>query len=364
MKTLHILFAALLLTAAAAIDSLCILLWRDAAASERCEPAPAPSVRRASLLFTGDWMQHTPQISAARTADGFDYEPSYRHVAPHFLRADLAVVNLETTLTRREPYTGYPCFRSPVALADALKRAGADVALLANNHCCDGGSEGILTTVEELDARGIRHTGAFADSADYRRNRILRLDCNGIRIALLNYTYGTNGLPVPAGRIVHRIDTLRIAEDLRSLPHDSTDCIIACMHWGNEYERRPNSTQRALAGFLFERGVDIIVGSHPHVIQPYEADSTRVVLYSLGNFVSNQQKRYCDGGLIARIEIEKRDSQRCRFSTEVTPVWVYRPGYRILPPEAADTFPLPAAARLRYEEFLRDTHACIGNSVE
>lgn len=351
---------AAMLIAALTVNILCLRHLRSTPADA---PAanPEPVIRHLSLLFAGDWMQHTPQIAAARTDSGFDYEPSYRDIAPLFREADLAIVNMETTLTRNAFYTGYPCFRSPAALADAWSAMGIDVALLANNHCCDGGSAGILTTIEELDRHSIRHTGVFSDSTDYARNRTLYLTRNGIRLAIVNYTYSTNGIPVPKGRIVHRIDTLRMADDLRAIPRDSADVVIACMHWGNEYERRPNAEQRRLADFLQRHGASIVVGSHPHVIQPFEADSTRVVLYSLGNFVSNQQKRYCDGGLLARIEITKRDSLPCRFSTTVTPVWVYRPGYRILPPEVADTLPLPAGYRQRYDEFMRDTRQLIGD---
>jgi len=353
-------FAALLLGGATLLNCLCVT--RPAAPSETA--VPEPRADSLTLLFAGDWMQHTPQITAARTPDGFDYEPSYRYVREHLRQADLTVVNLETTLTRADRYTGYPCFRSPAALADALKACGVDVALLANNHCCDGGAAGIRTTVEELETRGIRHTGAFADSTDWQRNRILRLERNGIRLAIVNYTYGTNGLPVPRGQAVHLIDTLRMAGDLRSIPRGEVDCIVACMHWGNEYQRKPSPAQRALARFLHRHGVDLIVGSHPHVIQPYEADSARVVLYSLGNFVSNQQKRYCDGGLMARIRIVKRDSLPCRFHTEIIPVWVLCPGYRLLPPEVGDTLTMPAASRRRYEEFMRDTRLLTSQRVE
>ena len=355
-------FAALLLGGAALLNGLYVS--RPAAPAETAAAAPAPRTDSLTLLFTGDWMQHTPQIAAARTPEGFDYEPSYRYVANRLRQADLAVVNLETTLTRSGRYTGYPCFRSPAALADALKACGVDVALLANNHCCDGGAEGIRTTVEELERRGIRHTGAFADTADWQRNRILYLERRGIRLAIVNYTYGTNGLPVPRGQVVHLIDTLRMAEDLRSIPRGETDCIIVCLHWGNEYERKPSPAQRTLARFLQRHGVDLIVGSHPHVLQPYEADSARVVLYSLGNFVSNQQKRYCDGGLMARIRIVRRDTLPCRFSTEAIPVWVLCPGYRIVPPEVGDTLQMPAALRRRYEEFLQDTRQLIGQTAE
>ena len=253
-------------------------------------PGPVPPPQRMRMWFGGDVMQHLPQIEAARSGEGFDYGPVFAALAPRMRAADLAVVNLETTLTRRERYTGYPLFRSPVALADALREAGVDVAVMANNHCCDGGAEGIRTSIEELDRCGIRHTGVFADSLDYRRNHPLYLTWCGLRLALVNYTYGTNGMPVPEGMIVNRIDTVRMAADLAAARSEGADFIVACLHWGNEYERRANAAQRSLAAFLRRHGVDVVVGSHPHVVQPWEADSAHVVLYSLGNLVSNQRR--------------------------------------------------------------------------
>ena len=305
-------------------------------------------------------MQHLPQVEAARTASGFDYGPVFAALAPRMRAADLAIVNLETTLTRREHYTGYPLFRSPVALADALREAGVDVAVLANNHCCDGGAEGIRTTVEELDRCGIRHTGVFADSADYRRNHPLLLSCHGLRMALVNYTYGTNGMPVPAGMIVNRIDTVQMVRDLAAAKTLGADFIVACLHWGTEYERQANTSQRHLAAFLRRHGVDVVVGSHPHVVQPWEADSTHVVLYSLGNLVSNQRRRYTDGGLVAEIEALRHPEGRMTYRTQTFPVWVSLPRYRILPPQAADTMTLPAA----YHRFRADIEELTGAQTE
>lgn len=302
------------------------------------------------MWFGGDVMQHLPQVEAARTATGFDYGPVFAALAPRMHAADLAVVNLETTLTRRDRYTGYPLFRSPVALADALREAGVDVAVLANNHCCDGGAEGIRTTIAELDRCGIRHTGVFADTADWRRNHPLRLTCRGLRLAIVNYTYGTNGMPVPAGMIVNRIDTARMTRDLAAARAEGADFVVACLHWGIEYERQANAEQRQLAGFLRRHGADVVVGSHPHVIQPWEADSAHVVLYSLGNLVSNQRRRYTDGGLVAEIEAIRHPEGRMSYRLATTPVWVALPRYRILPPETADTMHLPET----YERFRND----------
>jgi len=318
------------------------------------EPRAAEEPVRVRLLFAGDVMQHMPQVNAARQGTGFDYAPVFEYVRPIFERADLVVVNLETTLSPGPNYTGYPCFRSPVALADALAEAGVDVAVLANNHCCDGGARGIRTTAAELSRRGIRHTGAFADSLDRRINHPLLMKIRGVTFALLNYTYGTNGIPVPRGTLVNAIDTMRMAADLAALRREPVDCVIACMHWGSEYERTGNDAQRRLAAFLRRNGADLIVGSHPHVIQPYEADSTHVTLYSLGNFVSNQRKRYCDGGLLAAIEAVKHPDGRMSYSLDAIPVWVRLPGYRIIPPEAADTMALPPA----YARFRNDA-ACM-----
>lgn len=121
-----------------------------------------PEVRRARLVFAGDLMQHTPQLTAARTPEGdFDFNASFDWVRERFRAADAAIVNLETTLSESGPYTGYPCFRSPAALAEALDSLGVDITVLANNHCCDGGSKGIRTTIRELDRHGIEHTGVF-----------------------------------------------------------------------------------------------------------------------------------------------------------------------------------------------------------
>ena len=158
-----------------------------------CTPAgrpsatlPEPPPQRVRMFFGGDVMQHLPQVEAARSGGGFDYSPVFEALAPRMHGADIAVVNLETTLTSSATYSGYPMFRSPVVLADALREAGVDVAVLANNHCCDGGAAGIRTTIRELDRCGIRHTGVFADSALYRRNHPLRLTWCGGRIGLVN----------------------------------------------------------------------------------------------------------------------------------------------------------------------------------
>lgn len=316
------------------------------------EPPPI----RVRLLFAGDVMQHLPQVLSARRDSTFDYGPVFEGVAPRFRAADVVVVNLETTLTHSRHYTGYPRFRSPLALGEALRDAGVDVAVMANNHCCDGDAEGVRTTVGELDRLGILRTGVFVDSLDYKaRNPLFFTHC-GVRFALVNYTYGTNGIPVPKGMVVNGIDTVQMAADVALARAARVDCIVAFMHWGEEYQRRANAEQRCLAAFLRKQGVDVVIGSHPHVVQPVYADSSQVVVYSLGNFVSNQRKQYTDGGIMAAVDAVKHPDGRMTYGLETIPVWVALPGYRILPPEVADTMALPAA----YRRFRVDTEELLG----
>lgn len=339
--------------AAALACCLPLALHREGPRPER--PAPV----RVRLLFAGDVMQHMPQVEAARRAEEFDYSPVFAALRPRFDSADLVVVNLETTLTATGNYSGYPCFRSPVELAQAMRDAGVDVAVLANNHCCDGGAEGVRTTARELDACGIRRTGVFTDSLDRVRNHPLLLVRRGIAIALLDYTYGTNGMPVPRGVAVNAIDTAAMAGDIAQARARGAECVAVCIHWGNEYQRQPDAVQRRIAGALRRAGADLIIGSHPHVVQPFEADPTHVLFYSLGNFVSNQRKRHCDGGLLACVTLTRETDGRLTYAAEAVPVWVALPGYRILPPEAADTMSLPAAYRI----FRDDTAALLDSGL-
>ena len=322
-------------------------------------------VRRARIVAAGDLMQHSPQISAALRQDGrYDYSRSFQYVAPYFQNADLAIVNLETTLSHEGPYTGYPAFCSPAAVADAMRDMNIDVVAMANNHCCDKGGRGIDATCSILDSYGLNRVGVYSDSIDYKVNNVCYLKRCNIRFAIVNYTYDTNGIPLPKGRVVNLIDTLSIARDLASIDRSETDCIVAIMHWGYEYQRTPNSEQRRLAAFLQRNGVDLIIGSHPHVVQPVErrADG-RLTLFSLGNFVSNQRKRYSDGGLIATINVEIRDSLYAgkvvttskNYDVELTPVWVYLPNYVVLPPTVGDTMQMNSISRAAYNLFMEDT---------
>ena len=321
-------------------------------------PEPQAEVRidTVCLMFGGDLMQHIPQVRAAYKSGKYDYSTSFQYVAPMFRNADIAVLNLETTLTTRGDYSGYPSFASPIEVADAMADMGIDIALLANNHCCDRAGRGIDTTVEQLAKHNIAHTGAFTGKEDYDANNVLHFKSKGIRFALVNYTYGTNGYPVPKGKIVNIIDKERIKRDISTINRDSVDCVIACMHWGIEYQRQPNAEQKEMTQFLKSLGVDVIIGGHPHVVQTYEVSSDGVVFYSLGNLVSNQRKRYTNGGLIAEVNIVRCDTlPGLSYSANAHPVHVVLPGYRIVPCSVGDTLKMSADSRQLYNIFMADT---------
>lgn len=351
---------AILFVVAAALNALYVS-WTGAEndvaqAMLRAGEVPLPEVRRARILFGGDVMVHTPQLTAAATADGYDFSRSFESVAGMFREADLAVVNLETTVARRPPYSGYPMFRSPVAIAEALYNMGVDAVGLANNHVCDRGARGIASTVSVLDSIGIACTGAYADSSEMKKRRPLYLAAGELTVAMLNYTYGTNGLPVPQGMAVDRIDTTAMLRDIDAVDRQRADCICILIHWGEEYRRHPNSSQRQTADFCRRHGVELIVGSHPHVVQRVERDSLGrwAVAYSLGNMVSNQQWRYSDGGFLLDVRLSRVGDAPASIGVDVVPVWVLCPGYRIVTPEAAGSIEMSDAARSRYERFIAD----------
>ncbi|CAN5237757.1 CapA family protein [soil metagenome] len=261
-----------------------------------------------SLLFTGDIMQHDSQITAAHdpSSGKYDYKPCFQYVKPILAAPDLTFGNLEVTLAG-PPYKGFPQFSAPDELLDALRDAGYDVLVTANNHCVDRGKRGLERTIELLDQSEVLHTGTFKDSSAFIANNPLIIESKGFRFSLLNYTYGTNGLAVYSPNIVNRIDTVQIRKDIQKARTQNTDATIIFMHWGQEYQNLPNAVQRKLADFCFKLGVKIVIGAHPHVLQPMEwrKEKDQLVVYSLGNFVSGQRDRYKNGGAMIHIDLQK-----------------------------------------------------------
>lgn len=301
--------------------------------------------KRVELLFVGDVMAHSPQLTAAKRGNDYDFKNSFKYVKPIFEAADCVVANLETTLTTTPPYSGYPCFKSPASLAVALADAGVDIAVTANNHSLDGGKGGVESTLQILRQNGIAAVGTTEDN-------VLRFSVKGVTFALMAYTYGTNGIPVPDGVSVHKIDTLQMQKELASCA--DVDCRIAFLHWGAEYTRRPNRQQRELADFLHRAGCQVVIGSHPHAVQHAECRRNEVTVYSLGNFISNQRMRYSDGGVMAKVMVEKGTSG-CQFWLDILPVWVRKSGYVVIPQSVASSVNLAEDEREACNLFFEDT---------
>jgi poly-gamma-glutamate capsule biosynthesis protein CapA/YwtB (metallophosphatase superfamily) len=276
-------------------------------------------------------MGHDEQISGAwdATMSEYNYEPTFRYVKPYIEQADIAIANLEVTLGG-PPYKGYPQFSSPDALAITARDAGFDIFLQANNHALDRGKAGFKRTMVMLDSLQVIHTGAFADSTDRMKNYPLIVEKNRIRIALLNYTYSTNGIVIQKPLLINRLDTSRIRRDLNKARLANPDYIIVTMHWGEEYQRFENINQRKLAAFILQHGADAIIGSHPHVVQPIkfypQSDTTRnkIVVYSQGNFVSNQRAQYKDGGIMVELNLMKTAGTTQIEDFSYMPTWVFR----------------------------------------
>lgn len=285
-----------------------------------------------TLTFVGDIMGHDSQIAASidQNTGKYDYNRVFEKVAPIFKGSDFTIANLEVTLAG-PPFKGYPQFSSPDELAVACKENGIDVLVTANNHSCDRRKSGVIRTIDVLDSLEILHTGTFRDSIEKRKQNLLILDKNNIKIGLLNYTYGTNGIPAPAPTIVNKIDSTVMAKDIEASKSQNLDKLLVFIHWGKEYESNPSADQVKLAAYLFDKGVDIIIGSHPHVIQRMEYwgktedTNERFIAYSLGNFVSNQRKRKRDGGVLAGLTLVKDDEGTRIDKSGYHLIWVNKP---------------------------------------
>jgi len=226
-----------------------------------------------NLVATGDVMCHTTNFNGAydKNTKTYDFKPAFANIAKHITKADIAIGNLETTFAgENRGYTGYPTFNSPKELGEALKSIGIDVVSTANNHSIDKGYSGIESTLDALDEIGIEHTGTARSEEE--QNKVLVKEVNGIKIAFIAFTYGTNGIPVPAGKefSVNLIEEDLILNQIKLAKEQEVDIICASMHWGLEYKQKQSQDQEDLANYLFNHGVDIIIGNHAHVVEPME----------------------------------------------------------------------------------------------
>ena len=290
-----------------------------------------------TLSAIGDIMCHNTQYLDAydKTTDTYDFSYVFDDISLYTKTADICVGNLETTFAGEEVgYSSYPTFNTPDSLAYELKDIGLDVLSTAGNHALDKGFDGLSRTIDVLNDADISHLGTYKTEED--QNKTLIKYVKGIKIAFVNYAYGTNGIQIPSDKsfCVNLIDENLMKTQLDNAKKENPDIIIACMHWGNEYKTTQNSTQEDLANFLFQNGVDIILGTHPHVLEPMEKRTVTLedgttkdgfVIYSLGNFISDQNAENTRNSIILNLDITKHvDGKITIDNYEYIPIYMYK----------------------------------------
>ncbi len=299
-----------------------------------------------SFWVTGDAMMHMPQYNAAMNPEtGIpEFDSCYTFIRPILQETDVRIINFETTLAGRK-YSGFPRFSAPKVYADALVRAGFNFFVFANNHSCDRGSKGFEGNLNFADSAKIWHTGIFRNQEERKKTYPYIFEVNGLKLAMLNATYGTNSIKAPKPYIVNMIDTNEIKKDIANAKAQNVDAILIAIHWGEEYQHKPNIHQKRIADFLLREGVDVIMGSHPHIVQPIEMRNvkgsgslqSRLVIWSLGNFISNQKDPYTDAGLMIRFTLKKGLRHRPKITNiQYLPFYRYKnikkkPGYYLMP---------------------------------
>lgn len=289
-----------------------------------------------TLSAIGDIMCHNTQYNDAYQNGLYDFSYVFDDIRDELLSADYAVGNLETTFAGSGVgYSSYPQFNTPESLAIAIKDAGIDLVSTANNHSLDTGYNGVESTINYLEQAGLEHTGTYKSPEAQDETTIV--DIKGLKVAFLSFTYGTNGIAIPSGReyCINLINDEFIINRLNKAKEQNVDLICVFMHWGEEYEDYPNSEQIRLANLLFENGANIILGSHPHVLQRMEKvnlgteeePNEGFVMYSFGNFVSGQVKENTRNSVILNLTITKKGSGEVIIdSAKYTPIYTYKSG--------------------------------------
>ncbi len=271
----------------------------------------------ATIVSFGDALCHMPVNNAAfdKETGIYDFSSIFKYVEKYFEDATIVIGNCESPMAGAERgYSGYPTFNAPEHLATDLKELGVDIMTTANNHTLDKGFSGLSATLDFLDEADIFHVGTSRTIEE--QNTILIKDLNGIKTAFLSYTYGTNGIEIPKDKefCVNLIDEDLILMQIAQAKEKGAELIIASIHWGVEYQTTENTEQRRLAEFLIQNDVQIILGSHPHVLQPMKMLEVQVeggkvkeglVIFSQGNFFSNQRDINTRNTAIFNIEIRK-----------------------------------------------------------
>lgn len=296
------------------------------------------------IVAVGDIMFHTPQMIAAydQTTKTYDFTETFAQVAPYIRSADYALGNFETTTAGQDyAYTGYPAFNAPDATLDAIKSAGFDFLSTANNHSFDRKLHGVYRTLLQMKARSFDHGGTFEAGTDLETRYFIK-EIKGIKLGILPLTYGLNGFEKAYDQetldhTVNLIEPEFIKTQLSLMDQAGVDQSIVFIHWGNEYQLTPNDFQKTLAHDMIDWGADLILGSHPHVIQPSEIvnfeGEDKYIIYSMGNFVSNQSRetlsniknsKYTEDGVMVFIKLVKDESGTHLDLVRHVPTWVHK----------------------------------------
>ncbi|TSJ69485.1 CapA family protein [Allobacillus sp. SKP2-8] len=317
-----------------------------------------------TLNAIGDILVHQPVYEDAKTEDGYNFKPMFEPVKSLISDADITIANQETILGGAElGLSTYPSFNSPYEVADALQYVGVDIVSMANNHTLDRGEQAIMNATDYLRKIDMRYVGSYRNEEDRNTPRILTK--KDISVGFLSYTYGTNGIPVPEGKdyLVNYIDQEKIVTDIENL-QDKTDFVVVSMHFGTQYEPLPNDEQIYLVDLLTNNGADVIIGHHPHVLQPVDWISSenshdRFVMYSLGNFLSNQDGLDRNIGAISQIKLtKKRTHNETSYQisdAQMIPTYNYSENnrnFKIVPLSDADQYDLKNADQI-YQETIK-----------
>jgi poly-gamma-glutamate capsule biosynthesis protein CapA/YwtB (metallophosphatase superfamily) len=297
-------------------------------------PPAADSVSEIAINLVGDLMCHLPQTTNAKLTNGtYDFNPSFEYIKPYLQDADITIGNLETTFAgTNQPYAGYPAFNSPDEYCTALKNAGFDFLVTANNHSMDTREAGLLRTIDVIKKHNLGYAGTYLNQRDHDSIRIVNV--KGVKLGILNYTYGTNGsYPISDHKyMLNVIDSAGIVASVKLAKLNGADIVLVFYHMGLENVTEPTQAQNDAVRFALEAGATLVIGAHPHMIGPTKKiyseaiNDTAFVAYSLGNFLSNQYWRYTDAGVILKLIVQKNYTKKTTTYKDASylPTWVYR----------------------------------------
>ncbi len=293
-----------------------------------------PQAEEITIIAAGDLMCHSPQFETARAGkDSFNFNQQFYYVKPVIEKADLAFANFETVLAGKErKYSGYPQFNTPDAFLNAVKEAGFNFLSTANNHAYDRGKDGVIKTFKKIRGAGINSAGTYNSKGE--SDSVVITEIKGIKLGILAYTQMLNGFKLPKGDnyLVNLIDTALVRKDIQRYKKAGADIVIVYFHFGEEYKRTPTPYQETIVKKTIAAGADIILASHPHVIEKLETFKpvnskldTGFTAYSLGNFISNQRWRYSDSGVMLNFTIRKKENGKLELKNiEIIPTWVFK----------------------------------------